>query len=293
MLAWSGRTLFTLLVAIVSMVAVGASAMAETTLERGKREGKLRIGFNSERPFAYIDENGRPTGFAMENARAILAKIGINDIEAIDMAWDSLIPALQANQIDIIATGMAVRPKRCEVVIFDEPSVGIGSAMMVKAGNPKNIHSYDDAVKSADARIGVIQGAEEGNWLKALGMPEARLVNFPDPAAMLAGLKADRIDAFALAPVTVQGMLDELGPGGGVERALPFGDVIIEGALMKFYQGEVFRKEDTDLRDAFNMQLATFRGSPEQAALFAPFGITSAENPPTPPKTAEELCAGK
>jgi polar amino acid transport system substrate-binding protein len=293
MLGWSRRTFCTLLVAAVSIVAVGAAAMAETTLERGKREGKLRIGFNSEKPFAYLDEHGKPTGFAMENARAILKKIGINDIEAVDMAWDSLIPALQANQIDVIATGMAVRPKRCAVVIFDEPSVGIGSAMMVKAGNPKNIHSYDDAVKSPDARIGVIQGAEEGNWLKALGMPEDRLVNFPDPAAMLAGLKADRIDAFALAPVTVQAMLNELGPNGGLERALPFGDVIIKGELMKFYQGEVFRKEDADLRDAFNAQLATFRGSPEQAALFAPFGITSAENPPTPPKTADELCAGK
>ena len=69
--------------------------------------------------------------------------------------------------------------------------------------------------------------------------------------------------------------------------------VVINGELMKFYQGEVFRKEDADLRDAFNAELATFRGSPEQATLFAPFGITSAENPPQPPKTAAELCAGK
>jgi len=57
---------------------------------------------------------------------------------------------------------------------------------------------------------------------------------------MLAGLKADRIDAFALAPVSIQAMLTELGPNGGLERALPFEDLIIEGQLMKFYQGEVF-----------------------------------------------------
>jgi polar amino acid transport system substrate-binding protein len=293
MLGISRGAFCALLAAAISIAVAGTPASAETALERGKREGKLRLGFNSEKPFAYIDENGKATGLAIENARAILKKIGINDIVAIDMAWDSMIPALQANQIDIIASGMAVRPKRCEVVIFDTPSVGIGSAMMVKAGNPKKIHSYDDAVKSADARIGVIQGAEEGNWLKALGMPENRLVNFPDPAAMLAGLKADRIDAFALAPVSVQAMLTALGPNSGLERALPFGDVIIKGELMKFYQGEVFRKDDADLRDAFNAQLATFRGSPEQAGLLAPFGITSAENPPSPPKTVDELCAGK
>lgn len=293
MLTWSRRHFQCAVFAVLSLAAATSQAMAETTLERGLREGKLRVGFNSEKPFAYVDENGKATGFALENARAILKQIGVKEIEAVDMAWDSLIPALQANQIDIIATGMAVRPKRCELVIFDDPSVGIGSAMMVKAGNPKSIHGYPDAVKSADARIGVIQGAEEGNWLKAVGMPEDRIVNFPDPAAMLAGLKADRIDAFALAPVSIQAMLTELGPDGGLERALPFDDLIIEGQLMKFYQGEVFRKEDADLRDAFNKVLATFRGSPEQAALFEPFGITSAENPPSPPKTVEELCAGK
>jgi polar amino acid transport system substrate-binding protein len=293
MLTWSRRNFQCAFLVAISLTAIASTAMAETTLQRGLREGKLRIGFNSEKPYAYVDENGKATGFAIENVRAILKKIGINDIQAVDMAWDSMIPALQANQIDIIASGMAVRPKRCVLVIFDDPSVGMGSSMMVKAGNPKNIHGYQDAVKSPDARIGVVQGADEGNWLKKLGMPEDRIVMFPDPPAMLAGLKANRIDAFALAPVSIQAMLTELGPDSGLERAHPFADVTIDGQLMKFYQGEVFRKEDTDLRDAFNKVLADFRGSPEQAKLFAPFGLTSAENPPSPPKTVEDLCAGK
>lgn len=293
MLPWSRRNLSYAALAVAALALTATSAIAETTLERGLREGKLKIGFNSENPYAYVAADGTVTGLAIENVRAILKQIGINEIEAVDMAWDSLIPALQAKQIDIIGSGMAVRPKRCELVIFDTPSIGMGTAMMVKAGNPKNIHSYDDTVKNADVRVGVIQGAEEGNWLKAIGMPEERIVNFPDPAAMLAGLKADRIDSFALAPVSVQAMLSEVGADGGFERALPFEDLYVEGELMKFYQGEVFRQEDTDLRDAFNMVLAKFRGSPEQAALLAPFGITSAENPPSPPKTVEELCAGK
>ncbi len=293
MLTWSRRNLSCAALAVAALALTATSAMAETTLERGLREGKLKVGFNSEKPYAYVEADGTVTGLAIENVRAILKQIGINEIEAVDMAWDSLIPALQAKQIDIIGTGMAVRPKRCELVIFDAPSIGMGTAMMVKAGNPKNIHSYDDTVKNADVRVGVIQGAEEGNWLKAVGMPEDRIVNFPDPAAMLAGLKADRVDSFALAPVSVQAMLGELGSNGGVERALPFADLYVDGELMKFYQGEVFRQEDTDLRDAFDKALATFRGSPEQAALLAPFGITGAENPPSPPKTVEELCAGK
>jgi len=292
MLTYSRRNFQLAFIAAISLMATTA-AMAETTLERGLREGKLRIGFNSEKPYAYVDENGKATGFAIENARAILKKLGINDIVAVDMAWDSMIPALQANQIDIIASGMAVRPKRCPLVIFDNPSVGMGSAMMVKAGNPKNIHGYEDAVKSPDARIGVIQGADEGNWLKKLGMPEDRIVMFPDPPAMLAGLKANRVDAFALAPVSIQAMLTELGPNSGLERATPFKDLVIDGQLMKFYQGEVFRKEDTDLRDAFNKVLVSFLGSPEQAQLFAPFGLTPAETPPSPPKTVDQLCAGK
>src|SRR5690348_952233 len=136
MLMWSRRGVNIAALAIASLALTAAPVVAETTLERGLREGKLRVGFNSEKPFAYVDEAGKATGFALENARTILQKIGIKEIEAVDMAWDSLIPALQANQIDLIATGMAVRPARCELVIFDDPSVGIGSAMMVKKGNP-------------------------------------------------------------------------------------------------------------------------------------------------------------
>jgi len=36
-------------------------------LSVGLREGKLRVGFNSEKPFAYVDESGKATGFALEN----------------------------------------------------------------------------------------------------------------------------------------------------------------------------------------------------------------------------------
>ena len=88
-------------------------------------------------------------------------------------------------------------------------------------------------------------------------------------------------------------MLTSLGANPGVERALPFADLVIDGQLQKAYQGEVFRKEDEDLRDAFNAQLKTFLGSPEQVALFTPFGVTRAENPPSPDKSVADLCAGK
>ena len=39
--------------------------------------------------------------------------------------------------------------------------------------------------------------------------------------------------------------------------------------------------------------LAAAGASPEQVALFTPFGVTSAENPPSPDKSVEDLCAGK
>ena len=48
-------------------------------------------------------------------------------------------------------------------------------------------------------------------------------------------------------------------------------DVYIDGRLQKFYTGAGFRKEDTDLLEAYNAALAEFVGSPEHMALIEPF----------------------
>ena len=273
------------------LVMAGTAVSAETTLERLRKEGTVTIGYTSEVPWMYLDESGRLTGIAIEEARYLFNKIGVPNLEGIDTEWASLIPSLQTGRIDGITAGMAILSKRCKAINFANPTLSMGSQIAVKAGNPFNIHSYQDAADNADIRVGVIPGGQETTFFRVHGVPEERMTKFTLPNDLFQALIAGRIDTFALTAITVQEKLKQLGPDAGIERADPMEDVYIDGRLQKFYTGAGFRKEDTDLLEAYNAALADFVGSPEHLALVEPFGITSTEVPPNPPKTADELCA--
>ena len=164
---------------------------------------------------------------------------------------------------------------------------------MVKAGNPLNIHSYQDAAANTDIRVGVIPGGQETTYFRETGTSDDRMTKFTLPNDMFQALRAGRIDTFALTSITVQEKLKQLGADSGVERATPMDDLYLDGKLQKFYMGGGFRKEDQTLLDAYNGALADFVGSPEHMAIVEPFGLSSAEVPPSPPKTAAQLCAGE
>src|SRR5690606_26443062 len=88
---------------------------AQGTLELAKGAGKVRIGYANEAPYAYMDSaENRITGEAVEIARVVLKRMGINEVEGVLTEFGSLIPGLQANRFDIIAAGMYITPERCQ-----------------------------------------------------------------------------------------------------------------------------------------------------------------------------------
>lgn len=86
-------------------------------------------------PFDTTDENGNPAGFDMDLMSAIAEDQGFK-IEFVDMPFDSLIPAIEAGQGDIIAAGMwSEDPERIARVDFSDVYYTDGMALVVAAGN--------------------------------------------------------------------------------------------------------------------------------------------------------------
>ena len=79
-------------------------AFADTALERAKADGFIRVGFANEAPFGYSTPDGKLTGEAPEVAKAVLAKMGIPQVDGVLTEFGSLIPGLKAKRFDIIAT---------------------------------------------------------------------------------------------------------------------------------------------------------------------------------------------
>ncbi|MGP3697140.1 ectoine/hydroxyectoine ABC transporter substrate-binding protein EhuB [Rhodobacter sp. NSM] len=268
--------------ALAGLALGSTAAFAQSTLDRIKEQGFVRIGFANEAPFGYATPDGKLTGEAPEVARAVLARMGITEVDGVLTEFGSLIPGLRAGRFDIIAAGMFINPKRCEQIAFSEPSYGIGQAFLVKAGNPQGLTDYASVAANPDVKLAVMAGAAEGDYARTAGVADGQIVTLPDQASLLAAVTAGRADAAALSALSIADMATK---AEGVEATKPFGEV--DGASVKGHGAFGFRKEDTALYEAFNTELKAFLGTPEHIALVEPFGFGEDY---LPNLTMEELC---
>lgn len=272
----------------LALAGCSASERGATTTQGGfPRE--VRVGYANESPFAYSDGQ-RVTGEAPEVLRKVLARLGVTEVRGVLTEFGSLVPGLKARRFELIAAGMYITPERCNEVAFSEPTYCIAEALLVKRGNPLALHSYEDLARHTSARLGVVRGAVEHGYAERLGVPSDRVAVFPDPPSALAGLTSGRIDAYAGTSLTIQGLLQKLGPDAEVERATPFATPVIDGKPVRGCGAFAFRKDDIALRDALNEELRKFLGTKEHLDSIRPFGFTEQELPP-PDVTTASLCS--
>jgi polar amino acid transport system substrate-binding protein len=276
------KAMLWVLVAVVATALQTLTVFAETTLEKARQHGYVRVGFANEAPFGYATPDGKLTGEAPEVAKAVLARMGIPEVDGVLTEFGSLIPGLKAGRFDIIAAGMFITPKRCKQINFSEPSYGIGQAFLVSEGNPKRLKTYADVAKQSEIKLAVMAGAVERDYAKKAGVSLTQLVTLPDPPSMLAAVQAGRADAAALTALSIANLADK---GDGVESTPPFATVADQSVMG--HGGFGFRTADRDLLAAFNEHLKAFLGTKEHLDLVTPLGFGKGF---LPTKSTAELC---
>ena len=273
--------------ALVCLTLAATAAGAQTTLERIREEGEVRVGVANERPYGYVTADGELTGEAPEIARRVFAAIDpAIGMEPVVLPFGRLIDALRAGDIDVIAAGMFVTPERCELIAFSEPTYRIGQAFAVAAGNPDGLTDYRALAANPEARIGLLAGAVEHNYAYVAGVEAGQVEMYPDVEEALAGLKGGEVDAIGLTSLSIRNLVD--GEEGFEATAQFYPEV--DGERVVGYGAFGFRQEDEDLREAFNAELAGFVGSEAHLEAVAPFGFTAEM---VPERSVEELCGGE
>lgn len=264
------------LIAAVAFSGLGASAL---TLEEAKAKG-VKLALYHEPPLVFLDQNGKPAGAYSQLVIGVLKRMGIVNVDPVMTEWSSLIPNLSAGRSDMVLP-MYILPARCEQVAFSEPVWRGEESFLVLKGNPLGLNSYEEAAKKG-ARLALLSGSAELDYAKRAGVPESKVFALQDPPSMMQAILAGRADALAL-PVS---SVDELASksNGRAERAANFQF----NQLWLPYGGVVFRKQDSELRAAFNAELKAFIGSPEFMTLMAPMQYTKDNLPGA--RTADELC---
>jgi polar amino acid transport system substrate-binding protein len=281
------RAIFAKALLVLLLLAGATSVHAQGTLDRIKKEGVVRIGFANEAPWSYAQSDGTIAGADYELAALVFNKIGVPNLEGVLNKFGSLIPGLKANRFDLVVAGFYIRPARCEQVAFSEPTVAVGDAIVVKAGNPKKITSYKSVIADPSLKLGGVVGAATAQNAKNAGIPDSQLIMFPDFVSAISALKAGRVDGALQTAITAQTTVRSANDPT-IERALPFEQAIINGKPTINYAGFAFRPEDKDLVAAFNAELAKVLGGPEHLKILEKYSISANEIPKG--MTTEALC---
>ncbi|MFI7240497.1 ectoine/hydroxyectoine ABC transporter substrate-binding protein EhuB [Streptomyces qinglanensis] len=254
-------------------------------LERLKAQGTVKLGLAGEQPYSYIDKDGELTGTSPEIARTIFKRLGVPKVQPFPTEFNSLIPGLNSQQFDVVAAGMYITPDRCKQVLFADPEYEMRDAFIVRKGNPKNLHNYED-VKKSGAKLATGTGYAEIGYAAEVGIKESEILLLPDQLAGLLAVEQGRADVFTGTAVTVRNVVRQT-KSKKAEFTAAFTPKL-DGKPDLGTGAFAFRSVETKLRDAFNRELHKMKKSGELFRIMKGFGFIEEE---MTDMTAKERCA--
>ncbi|MET0428763.1 MAG: ectoine/hydroxyectoine ABC transporter substrate-binding protein EhuB [Microvirga sp.] len=275
-------------VAVLTLAAGVAGARA-LTLDEVKSAGYVQGATANEVPYGYMKEDGSAAGIGPDVAIAVFKKLGLNEVNWTVTPFGTLIPGLKARRFAFAAAEQNISPERCKQVTFSEPNSSYGEGLLVKKGNPKKLTTYADIAKDPTLKVAVVSGANNIDFLRAVGVKDNQIVVIQANADALSTVQT-RADAYAATELTVS----KLAEGGkDVEQVRPFTDPVVNGKPVRNYGGFAFRPEDKDLHEAFNKALVDFRKTDDYRKILTSYGLSEESIKATAAKTVADLGAGK
>lgn len=206
-------------------------------------------------PFSIMGKDGKPTGFDTETMLWIAEKEGFN-VEFKQIAFDSLVPALNGKNIDLVHSGMTITPERLEQVNFSIPYWTVNQTVIAREGSALTM----DDVLAGKATIGTQRGTTAEIWIdenlvqKGL-MDKKNLKHHDNIANAVTDLQNGNIDAVMFDSTVINDVIagKKLQKIGSVDTGEQFGIAV--------------RKGDNELLATINDGLEKFMNDPYRQEL--------------------------
>jgi len=154
----------------------------------------LRIGISTNAPPFAFKQGGKLQGLEVDFALQ-LGKFLNRNIQFKELKWDNQIPALEADKIDVVMSGMTITPERSYRVTFSKPYLRSGQMLLVKT---KKAGLYVNGIYSlmgTHPAIGTIQDTA-GDFLITKTISRANITRYSTTAKAVKALEDDDIDVF-------------------------------------------------------------------------------------------------
>lgn len=185
-----------LLIGLMVVFIVMMPAASDTgSLEKIRKRGYLLWGSDAEGGAPYVfpapDNPERFIGFEVDIAAAIGRELGVAARQS-QNAWDSLIPALDRGDFDMVINGIEITPQREERVLFSMPYYIYTEQLVVRADD----ESIRDISDLRGKKAGTLSGTVAQEILTGVGGVDVRI--YPGQVEPYEDLALGRIDAVLL-----------------------------------------------------------------------------------------------
>lgn len=266
-------------VAVLVPLVVSCQTPPESTLQRARREGFVRVAYSEEPPFSFFDEStGRAGGESPEAMRAVAEGLRIENVRWVRLDFGDLIPSLLQGRVDVVAAGMFRTPEREERVRFSTPTVCSAPALLVPAGS--SVTSIGDVARDTTLRLAVLDGSVEHSAAQELGIRRDRVLTVPDLITGVVAVGEGSASAFAITlPTARQAVQNPRAASLEIRRYDPPTQI---RTMVAGCSALAFRPQDTSLVDAANRALAAYVGGDRHLSMLQRLGFNP-EDLPLPP----------
>jgi glutamate transport system substrate-binding protein len=202
-------------------VATKVNVPANSTMAKLHEQGKITIGTKFDQPLFGLENpvTGKPEGFDVEIAKLIAAKLGI---PADRIVWVETGSAnrelfILQGRVDAVIATYRITTKRQELINFAGPYYIAGQSLMVKTGNPADIHRPDDL---AGKTVCSVEGSASSETIREL-VPTVDLVLFDSFSKCADALQNGQVQAVTTDDTILAG-LRSLDPDGFELVGTPF-----------------------------------------------------------------------
>lgn len=176
------------ILSVACLAACGSSSGANTSSAAdSSAKETLTMATNAEFPPYEYYEGDNVVGIDAEIAQLIADKLGM-ELEIVDVAFESIVPGVQAGKYDMGMAGMTVNEERLESVNFSSSYATGVQVVIVKEDGP--IASLDDI---SGKMIGV-QTNTTGDIYASGDYGDEYVTRYDNGALAVEGLKSDKVD---------------------------------------------------------------------------------------------------
>ncbi len=231
---------------IISKRLLLAAVAAASLFTASPAFADLKMGVAAEvyAPFTSLDASGKWVGWEVDFMEAVCAEVGEKcTIEPV--AWDGIIPALQAKKFDAIMSSMSITPERAKTISFSDMYYNSAAVIIGPKGDDKDFSPEHLSGKNVGVQVSTTHAA----YLAKYYAPKGSVVKtYATQDEANADLAAGRLDYVMADGVALDAFLTSE-QGGCCEQK---GAVPIDVEILGPGVGFGIRQEDTALLAKMN-----------------------------------------